>query len=85
MKVYELLQKNMNGYFLAPHSARAALTKPPQATPKLPRRQGSSPSAAGESQAGKMSLAREGRETPPPHDMTPNWRNGVICFDRKRL
>ena len=28
---------------------------------------------------------RPGRRAAPPHDMTPNWRNGVICFDRKRL
>ena len=36
--------------------------QPPQATPKLPRRQGSSPNAAGKSQAGKMSLRDRERE-----------------------
>ena len=41
--------------------------QPPQATPKLPRRQGSSPNAAGKSQAGKMSMRdrEEGREKLP--------------------
>ena len=43
-------------YLLGPLSSHCTLAKPPQATPKLPRRQGSSPNAAGKSQAGKMSL-----------------------------